>query len=71
MRRTIQAIRKRVNRKNVTWFARTCGWSWLIQGALYGVLWLSGMGAVSALVSAKGASYAVWFWQLWQQANAE
>lgn len=52
-------IKKTVTRKNAVWFAKTNLQSWLLQGAVIGVLTLAGFGTVIAVVSAKAAAYAV------------
>lgn len=56
-------IKSKLNRKSVIWFVKTNVTSWIIQGTIAGVLSVVGVGAVSALVSAKAAAYAVFLIQ--------
>jgi len=67
----MRRIVSRINRRNAKWFARTCGWSWLIQGTLYGVLSVAGMGSLAAIATAKVTSYVVWLGQCIQHAREE
>lgn len=59
MRKVIKKAAAKLTWKNAKWFMVKNGQSWLIQGGLYGVLALVGVGTVSALVSAKVAAYVV------------
>lgn len=67
----IRKLAAKVTRRRVWWFCRTTLQSWLVQGTLFAVLALSGVGTVSALVSAKVASYAVWAGQVATAARSE
>jgi hypothetical protein len=75
MRRTAKTIaatvKSRCTRKNAAWFARSCGWSWCIQGGLFVALSACGLGAAASVVTAKAASYVCWFGQLWRQARGD
>ena len=52
-------IRDRLTRKNVRWFLKCNVQSWVLQGAMVFGMSVCGVGAVAALVVAKGAAYAV------------
>jgi hypothetical protein len=71
MRRIATTICARCTRRNAAWFARSCGWSWCIQGGLFVALSACGLGAAASVVTAKAASYFVWLGQLWRQARGE
>lgn len=56
-------IKAKLTRANAIWVLKTNVQSWVIQGSIAGVLSVVGVGAVSALVSAKAAAYAVFLVQ--------
>ena len=64
-------IRDRLTRKNVRWFLKCNVQSWVLQGAMVFGMSVCGVGAVAALVVAKGAAYAVFGVQCANVARAE
>lgn len=65
----MRKIRERLTWRNAKWFAKVNVQSWVIQGALVGVLTVAGVGTVAALVSAKVAAYVVFAGQCVQAAR--
>lgn len=63
-------LRNRLTWGNARWFARATVLSWLLQGALVGLLAVLGVGTLAAVVSAKATAYVVFLGQCVTAARA-
>jgi hypothetical protein len=70
VRNATTTLTAKLTRRNALWFLRTNVQSWVLQGALVGLLTLTGVGAVAAVVSAKVTAYVVFVGQCVMKAKA-
>lgn len=60
----------KLTRKNCWWFFKANVLSWIIQGTLTGLLILTGIETMQAMISAKVTSYVVFVGQIVQARRA-
>jgi hypothetical protein len=70
MKKLIRKTLARCTWKNARWFARVNVAGWIVQGVIFGLLTLIGVGALAALVSAKVANWVVFIGQLVKAGSA-
>jgi len=67
----MKRITSKLTRRNLWWCVKVNVQSWILQGALVGLLSVVGVGTVAAIVSAKVTAYVVFAGQCVAAARAK
>jgi hypothetical protein len=63
MKTILKWVKAKLTKKNAKWLLKTTVLSWLVQGALYGVLLVCGLDHLQSLITAKASAWLVWLVQ--------